>query len=48
LRYGFFQSKNEGKIEVMFEPRSLVIISGKARHNGTHGIAARKQTTLTE
>ena len=34
--------KSKEKIELMLEPRSLVIISGEARHNWTHGIAARK------
>jgi len=30
------------KIEVMMEPRSLVVINGPARHIWTHGIAQRK------
>lgn len=38
----FIDFKTKEKIEVMLEPRSLVIISGEARHNWTHGIAARK------
>lgn len=38
----FINLKTKEKLEVMLEPRSLVIISGEARHNWTHGIAARK------
>lgn len=38
----FINLKSKEKLEVMLEPRSLVIISGEARHNWTHGIAARK------
>lgn len=38
----FINLRTKEKIEVMLEPRSLVIISGEARHNWTHGIAARK------
>ena len=38
----FINLKTKEKIEVMLEPRSLVIISGEARHNWTHGIATRK------
>jgi len=30
------------KIEIMMEPRSLVVINGPARHIWTHGIAQRK------
>jgi len=38
----FINLKTKEKIEVMLEPRSLVVISGEARHNWTHGIAVRK------
>ncbi len=38
----FINLKTKEKLEVMLEPRSLVIISDEARHNWTHGIAARK------
>lgn len=38
----FINLKTKEKLEVMLEPRSLVVISGEARHNWTHGIAARK------
>jgi alkylated DNA repair dioxygenase AlkB len=33
---------NKQKIEIMMEPRSLVVIHGPARHMWTHGIAQRK------
>jgi alkylated DNA repair dioxygenase AlkB len=38
----FINLKTKEKIEIMLEPKSLVIISGEARHGWTHGIAARK------
>ncbi len=38
----FINLKTKDKIEVLLEPRSLVVISGEARHNWSHGIAARK------
>lgn len=38
----FINLKTKQKIEVMLEPRSIVIISGEARHKWTHGIAQRK------
>jgi alkylated DNA repair dioxygenase AlkB len=38
----FINLKTKEKLEVMLEPRSLVIISDEARHNWTHGISARK------
>jgi alkylated DNA repair dioxygenase AlkB len=38
----FINLKTKEKLEVMLEPRSLVVISGEARHKWTHGIAARK------
>ncbi len=34
--------KTKEKIALMLEPRSLVVITGEARHNWTHGIASRK------
>lgn len=43
----FINVKTKEKLEVMLEPRSLVVISGEARHNWTHGIAARKTDSLT-
>lgn len=38
----FIHVKTKQKIEVLLEPRSLVVISGDARHLWTHGIASRK------
>jgi alkylated DNA repair dioxygenase AlkB len=38
----FINCKTKQKVEVMMEPRSLVIINGEARHMWTHGIAQRK------
>lgn len=38
----FINLKTKEKIDVMLESRSLVILSGEARYNWTHGIASRK------
>ena len=38
----FINLRTKKKIEVMLESGSLVVISGEARHNWTHGIAQRK------
>ncbi len=38
----FIHLRTKEKIEVMLEPSSLVVISGDARYNWTHGIAQRK------
>jgi alkylated DNA repair dioxygenase AlkB len=38
----FIDLGSKEKIEVLLEPRSLVIINGPARHSWTHGIAQRK------
>jgi alkylated DNA repair dioxygenase AlkB len=38
----FINIKSKEKIEIMLEPRSLVIITGEARHDWSHGIASRK------
>jgi len=38
----FINLKTRQKIEVMLESGSLVVLSGEARHNWTHGIAQRK------
>lgn len=38
----FINLKTKQKIEVMLESGSLVVISGEARYNWTHGIAQRK------
>jgi alkylated DNA repair dioxygenase AlkB len=38
----FINLESKEKIELMLHPRSLVVITGEARHNWTHGIAARK------
>jgi len=38
----FINLRTKQKIEVMLESGSLVVISGEARHNWTHGIAQRK------
>lgn len=44
----FINLKSKEKIEVMLEPRSLVIISGESRYNWTHGIASRKTDTFMD
>lgn len=38
----FINVKAKEKIEVILEPRSLVVISDEARYRWTHGIASRK------
>jgi alkylated DNA repair dioxygenase AlkB len=38
----FINLRTKQKIEVMLESGSLVVLSGEARHNWTHGIAQRK------
>lgn len=38
--------KTKEKIEILLEPKSLVIISGEARYNWTHGIAARRADNI--
>lgn len=38
----FINVETKEKIEVLLEPRSLVVINGIARYKWTHGIAARK------
>ncbi len=39
----FVNLKSKEKAEVLLEPRSLIILNGEARHDWTHGIAARKE-----
>lgn len=38
----FINLKTKDKVEIMLEPRSLVVISNDARYKWSHGIAARK------
>ncbi|MFB6306823.1 MAG: alpha-ketoglutarate-dependent dioxygenase AlkB [Flavobacteriales bacterium] len=38
----FINLNSREKIEVLLEQRSLAVLSGEARYNWTHGIAARK------
>jgi len=38
----FINLRTKEKIEVMLDSGSLVVLSGEARHNWTHGIAQRK------
>jgi alkylated DNA repair dioxygenase AlkB len=38
----FINLRTKQKIEVMLESGSIVVLSGEARHNWTHGIAQRK------
>ncbi|HWJ25833.1 MAG TPA: alpha-ketoglutarate-dependent dioxygenase AlkB [Flavisolibacter sp.] len=38
----FINLKSKEKVEVLLEPRSLVVISGESRHLWSHGIPARK------
>jgi alkylated DNA repair dioxygenase AlkB len=38
----FINPSSKQKIEIMLEPRSLVVINGDARHKWTHGISQRK------
>jgi alkylated DNA repair dioxygenase AlkB len=38
----FINLRTRQKVEVMLESGSLVVLSGEARHNWTHGIAQRK------
>lgn len=38
----FISLRTQEKIELILEPRSLVVVSGEARHKWTHGIASRK------
>jgi alkylated DNA repair dioxygenase AlkB len=38
----FINLKTKQKVQVMLESGSLVVLSGEARHNWTHGIAQRK------
>jgi alkylated DNA repair dioxygenase AlkB len=35
-------TKGNEKRQILLEPRSLLIVSGEARYEWTHGIAARK------
>src|SRR5690606_41391937 len=37
----FVSLKSREKIEILLEPKSLVVISGEARYDWTHAIAAR-------
>ena len=38
----FINLRTRQKVEIMLESGSLVVLSGEARHNWTHGIAPRK------
>lgn len=38
----FINLRTKQKVEVMLESGSIVVLSGEARHNWTHGIAQRK------
>jgi len=38
----FISLKTKDRIELILEPRSVVVVSGEARHKWTHGIPARK------
>jgi alkylated DNA repair dioxygenase AlkB len=38
----FISLRTKEKLELILEPRSLVVVSGEARHKWTHGIAFRK------
>ncbi len=38
----FINIKTKQKIEILLEPRSLVVINGESRHLWSHGIPARK------
>jgi len=38
----FISLRTKEKLELILEPRSLVIVSGEARHKWTHGIASRR------
>ena len=38
----FINLRTNQKVEVLLEPGSLVVLTGEARHNWTHGIAQRK------
>ncbi len=42
----FINLRTKQKIEVMLESGSIVVLSGEARHNWTHGIAQRKTDTF--
>lgn len=42
----FINIKSRNKVEVLLEPRSLVVIKGDARYNWTHGIPQRKSDTF--
>lgn len=38
--------KTKEKVEILLEPKSIVVISGEARYNWTHGIAARRTDNI--
>ncbi|MHB8209572.1 alpha-ketoglutarate-dependent dioxygenase AlkB [Mucilaginibacter sp.] len=42
----FINLQTKEKIEVLLEPRSLVVIKGEARYSWSHGIASRKIDTF--
>jgi alkylated DNA repair dioxygenase AlkB len=42
----FINLVSKRKIEILLEPRSIVAISGEARHNWSHGIPQRKTDSL--
>lgn len=42
----FINLRTNQKVEVLLEPGSLVVLTGEARHNWTHGIAQRKTDTF--
>lgn len=42
----FIHTTSKKKVEICLEPRSLVSISGDARHKWTHGIPQRKVDTI--
>jgi len=44
----FINLETKEKIEVILEPRSLVVISGISRYNWSHGIVARKTDIINQ
>lgn len=44
----FINIRTKEKIDVMLEPRSLVVINGESRHAWSHGIAQRKTDIFKE
>lgn len=44
----FINIKTKEKIEVLLQPRSLVVINGESRYNWSHGISARKTDYFKE